>query len=157
MSRSIWSLAWRESRTARRRLLLYMSSISFGVAALVSIDSFSKNVTGSVQDQSRALMGGDVLVGSREKFTRAADSILASETQRRGIEVARETAFPSMVVYSPFQSTRLVEARAVSPNFPLYGEITTLPATAWRALHDGRNTVVDRGLLVTLGAAIGDS
>ena len=39
-SRSIWSLAWRESRTARRRLLLYMSSISLGVAALVAIDSF---------------------------------------------------------------------------------------------------------------------
>src|SRR5437764_1285356 len=29
------ALAWRESRTARRRLLLYMSSISFGVAAIV--------------------------------------------------------------------------------------------------------------------------
>ena len=26
-------LAWRESRTARRRLLLYMSSISLGVAS----------------------------------------------------------------------------------------------------------------------------
>jgi putative ABC transport system permease protein len=32
------SLAWKESRTARRRLLLYMSAISLGVAALVAID-----------------------------------------------------------------------------------------------------------------------
>ncbi|HJP84891.1 MAG TPA: hypothetical protein VJ852_02825, partial [Gemmatimonadaceae bacterium] len=63
-SRSIWSLAWRESRTARRRLLLYMSSISLGVAALVAIDSFADNITQSVKDQSRALMGGDVSFNS---------------------------------------------------------------------------------------------
>ena len=43
-------LAWRESRTARRRLLLYMSSISFGVAALVAIDSFSEIVTRSAAE-----------------------------------------------------------------------------------------------------------
>jgi putative ABC transport system permease protein len=34
----LFRLAWRESRTARRRLALYMSSISLGVAALVAID-----------------------------------------------------------------------------------------------------------------------
>ncbi len=41
-TRQLFGLAWRESRTARRRLLLYMSSISLGVAALVAIDSFSE-------------------------------------------------------------------------------------------------------------------
>ena len=156
-ARSLLPLAWRESRTARRRLLLYMSSISFGVAALVAIDSFSKNVTASVHDQSRALMGGDLSMTSREKFSRAADSILESDTRRQNIEIARQTTFPSMVVYSPFLSTRLVEVRAVTPNYPLYGSITTLPASAWSDLHSGHNAVVDRGLLVTLRANVGDS
>src|SRR6185437_4794475 len=58
--RPLVSLAWRESRTARRKLLLYMSSISLGVAALVAIDSFSANIIQSVKEQSRALMGGDL-------------------------------------------------------------------------------------------------
>ena len=43
------SLTWRESRSARRRLLLYMSAISLGVAALVAIDSFADNVNRSVR------------------------------------------------------------------------------------------------------------
>src|SRR4051812_7349254 len=149
-------LAWRESRTARRRLLLYMSSISFGVAALVAIDSFSKNVTASVREQSRALMGGDLSITSREKFSSAADSILNAESARRHLEIARQTNFPSMVVYSPLVSTRLVDVRAVTPNYPLYGTITTSPAAAWRQLDSGRTVVVDRGLLVTLGANVGD-
>ena len=34
-TQALLRLAWRESRTARRRLALYMSSIAFGVAALV--------------------------------------------------------------------------------------------------------------------------
>src|SRR3954463_16095651 len=95
--RALVALAWRESRTARRRLFLYMSSISFGVAALVAIDSFSRNVTASVHDQSRALMGGDVSVVSREKFPRVVDSTLTAETARDKIVTARQTNFPSMV------------------------------------------------------------
>src|ERR1700748_1684185 len=75
---SRWSrllgLAWRESRTARRRLLLYMSSISFGVAALVAIDSFSANVTASVHEQSRALLGGDIYVSANAAFPAMVES-----------------------------------------------------------------------------------
>jgi putative ABC transport system permease protein len=149
-------LAWRESRTARRRLLLYMSSISFGVAALVAIDSFSDNVTASVEDQSRALMGGDLSVTSRQPFAASVDTALAA-AQRGGSAVARSTNFPSMIVYAPLLSTRLVEVRAVTPGFPLYGAIVSAPAAAWGELHDGRHVIVDRGLLATLQAAIGDS
>ena len=96
LSRALLSLAWRESRTARRRLLLYMSSISLGVAALVAIDSFASNVTGSVREQSRALLGGDVSFGARQgPFTPKADSILDS-LRSTGIRLARQTTFASM-------------------------------------------------------------
>jgi putative ABC transport system permease protein len=150
------ALAWRESRTARRRLLLYMSSISFGVAALVAIDSFSKNVIASVHDQSRALMGGDLSITSSKTFPQSVDSTLAAQAARDHIEVARQVNFPSMVLYTPVM-TRLVEVRAVSPTYPLYGSIVTAPALAWRSLHDGRNAVVDRGLLAAFNASVGDS
>src|SRR5450759_5344361 len=125
-----------------------MSSISFGVAALVAIDSFSKNVTASVHDQSRALMGGDLSITSRATFPRVVDSTLAAQTAKDHIEVARQTNFPSMVVYSPLK-TRLVEVRAVSLSYPLYGSIVTAPASAWGRLHEGRNAVVDKGLLAS--------
>ncbi|HET9426146.1 MAG TPA: FtsX-like permease family protein [Gemmatimonadaceae bacterium] len=153
----LFRLAWRESRTARRRLLLYMSSISFGVAALVAIDSFSENVTGSVHDQSRALMGGDIAVTSRQPLPKSVDSTLAELTRRDGIAVARQTNFPSMIVNQRALTTRLVDIRAITPGYPLYGAIVSAPASAWDELHRGRNVIVDRGLLITLQAAVGDS
>ena len=67
-TQALLRLAWRESRTARRRLALYMSSIAFGVAALVAIDSFAGNVTRSIREQSRTLLGGDMALQARAAF-----------------------------------------------------------------------------------------
>jgi putative ABC transport system permease protein len=154
-SRSIWSLAWRESRTARRRLLLYMSSISLGVAALVAIDSFSSNIIQSVKEQSRAMMGGDLTFNSSKPLTPKVDSLIDS-LSRRGISFARVTTFPSMAVVPRTSGTRFAQVRGVTENYPFYGTIVTEPAGKWRELHGGANAIVDPSLLTTLNARVGD-
>ena len=157
LSRALLSLAWRESRTARRRLLLYMSSISLGVAALVAIDSFASNVTDSVREQSRALLGGDVAFGARQgDFTPRADSLLDS-LRGTGIRFARQTTFASMGLVERSGGTRLVQVRAVTPEYPFYGTVTTSPPGRWRQLQQGRNALVDQSLLITLEARVGDT
>ena len=62
-------LAWRESRASRRRLVLFASAISVGVAALVAIASFTTNLETSVRQQARELLGGDLVLGSNRPFT----------------------------------------------------------------------------------------
>ena len=157
ISRALLSLAWRESRTARRRLLLYMSSISLGVAALVAIDSFASNVTGSVREQSRALLGGDVSFGARQgPFTPRADSLLDS-LQATGVRLARQTTFASMGLVERSGGTRLVQVRAVTPEYPFYGTVTTTPPGQWAQLHRGPHALVDQSLLISLDARIGDT
>ena len=154
--RSVWSLAWRESRTARRRLLLYMSSISLGVAALVAIDSFSANIIQSVKDQSRALMGGDLSFDSSKPFPAAADSLFDS-LSHRGIALARVTTFPSMAVVPRTAGTRFAQVRGVTDNYPFYGNIVTEPDGRWRLLHEGSYAIVDPSLLTSLNARVGDT
>jgi len=156
MTRSIWSLAWRESRTARRRLLLYMSSISLGVAALVAIDSFSENIIQSVKEQSRALMGGDLSFDSSKPFSPAVDSLFDS-LSRHGIPFARVTTFPSMAVVPRTAGTRFAQVRGVTDNYPFYGNIVTEPAGRWPLLKEGANAIVDPALLTSLNAQVGDT
>ncbi|HMG01315.1 MAG TPA: ABC transporter permease, partial [Gemmatimonadaceae bacterium] len=156
MSRSIWSLAWRESRTARRRLLLYMSSISLGVAALVAIDSFSANIVQSVKDQSRSLMGGDVSFNSSKPFPPAVDSLFDS-LSHHGFSFARLTTFPSMAVVPRNSGTRFAQVRGVTDNYPFYGGVTTEPAGRWALLTQGPNAIVDPSILTSLNARIGDT
>jgi putative ABC transport system permease protein len=140
----------------RKRLALFMSAISIGVAALVAIDSYAANVTAAVHEQSRALLGGDLTVRSRTAFTPAVDTVLDS-LRREGSQVARITSFASMAVVRGRPGTRLVQVRAVEPGFPFYGTIDTRPANQWATLHRGANVLVDPSLLVALDAQVGDS
>jgi putative ABC transport system permease protein len=153
---SMFGLAWREGRFARRRLLLYMSSISLGVAALVAIDSFGRNVTESVREQSRELLGGDVSLTSRAKFPPAIDSLVDS-LRASGHGIARITSFPSMASAPRTKLTRLVQIRAVDPSWPLYGSVETSPANQGASIHRRHAALVDRSVLVALGAHVGDT
>ena len=153
---ALFDLAWRESRTARSRLLLYMSSISLGVAALVAIDSFSDNVIRSVHEQSRALLGGDVMAHRNAPATRAVDS-LRDSLATRGMPSTTSTNFMSMALIPRTGGTRLVQVHAIAPGYPFYGNIVTAPTPAWSELQSGRNIAVDPSLLVSLNARVGDT
>ena len=155
-ARMLASVAWRESRTARRRLLLYMSSISLGVAALVAIDSFSENTIRSVHEQSRALLGGDVMATRNAPAPPAVDSLLDS-LRTHGVPYTTSTNFMSMALVPRSGGTRLVQVHAVAEGYPFYGRIVTEPANAYQELESGYNVVVDPALIVTLDAHIGDT
>ncbi|MGH7676982.1 MAG: ABC transporter permease [Gemmatimonadaceae bacterium] len=154
--RRLMGIAWRESRTARRRLLLYMSSISLGVAALVAIDSFTTNVSQSVQEQSLALMGGDAVLRARAPYSATTRSLFDS-LERSGTGLAPVTTFASMGLVPSSGLTRLVQVRAVGEQYPFYGQITTAPAARWPLLKTGRYAIVDPALLVSLDTRVGDT
>ena len=154
-TQALLRLAWRESRSARRRLALYMSSIAFGVAALVAIDSFAGNVTRSIREQSRTLLGGDLALSARAQFPAVVDS-LADSLRTAGVSSSRVTTFASMALAEPSGGTRLVQVRAVSPGYPFYGAIETVPNNGWSRVHNDSVVFVDASLLIALDAKVGD-
>ena len=152
----ILALAWRESRTARRRLLLYMSSISLGVGSLVAIDSFASNTQRSVREQARSLLGGDIALSSRTAYTKPVLVALDS-LRHEGVGVTDVTSFASMALVQRTGLTRLAQIQAVTPGYPFYGEILTSPAGEWAHLQEGRLALVDPSLLIALNAHVGDT
>jgi putative ABC transport system permease protein len=153
---TLLKLAWRESRFARRRLFLFLSSISLGIAALVAVQGFASNTAQGVRGESLALLGADFVLSAREPFGPVAEQLLDS-LGREGVPVSRVTSFNSMALHTASGSTRLVQVRAPEPGFPFYGQIRTTPDDAWSDLQRGRHILVDQALLVSLGAAVGDS
>ncbi|HEX2205233.1 MAG TPA: FtsX-like permease family protein [Longimicrobium sp.] len=154
--RPLLGLAWRESRFARRRLLLFLSSISLGVAALVATQSFAANMAAGVRDQSRALLGADVAFSSNRAFGKGTETLL-HVLRQRGTPVARVTSFGSMALLERTGGARLAQVRAVEGGYPFYGAIETEPAGEWGALARGREAVADAALLAALDARVGDS
>lgn len=148
-------MAWRDSRRARGRLLLFSFSVVLGIAALVAIGSFTANLRQAIEDQAKTLLGADLSVGSR--------SPLSPEVQKAldalGGEEAREVAFASMAVFPTSQNqTRLVSARAVSGAYPFYGDVVTLPVGVERAPREpGSDAVlVEESLFTLYGLKVGD-
>lgn len=153
--RPLAALAWRESRFARRRLLLFLSSITLGVAALVATQSFAASMAAGVRDQSKAFTGADISLSSNQAFGAHTTALLDS-LRRSRVPVARVTSFVSMALAERTGAARLAQVRAVEPGFPFYGEIETLPAGRYAQLQSGRNALVDPALLAALDARVGD-
>ncbi|HEX6038798.1 ABC transporter permease [Longimicrobium sp.] len=153
--RPLLALSWRESRFARRRLLLFLSSITLGVAALVATQSFAANMAQGVRDQARGFLGADLSITSNRPFSPKTTALLDSLRGAR-VPVARVTAFASMALAERTGGARLAQVRATEPGYPFYGDIVTAPADAWGRLHAGRHALVDPALLTALDARVGD-
>ncbi len=149
----ILKMAWRDSRTARRRLVLFSLSIVLGVAALVAIGSFSANLQRAINDQSKGLLGADLAVTSRSTIEPATQAFLDG----LGGEQAREVTFSSMVVFpSANNQTRLVTIRGLESGYPFYGDVKTIPADGFARLAQGDAVVVEETLMRQFGLKPGD-
>lgn len=153
----VFQMAWRETRSSRRRLLLFASAIAIGVAALVAISSFTANLETAIRREARSLLGADLQLTSSRPFTAPILGLLDS-TGNAGIGVTRRTLFSSVAYVPRIENvSRLAEVRSVSPGFPFYGEAVTTPANAWQQLDTAQVAIIDTSLLVGLGARIGDT
>ena len=146
-------MAWRDSRSSRRRLLLFSFSISLGVAALISIGLFRASLGRAIDDQARALLGADLVIESPRPFTPAQEQILNS----LGDTQAREVRFSTMAVFPKSGgATRLVTLRALGGGFPFYGRMETLPPDAAQSFRHGGAAVAEESLLLQFHAHVGD-
>lgn len=155
--RMLAGLAWREGRTARRQLLLYMSSISLGVGALVAIDSIADNVRAAVRSQARSVMGGDVTFSANARFPDSLRAVLDSVGRLPGVAVGSAVTFTSMAYVPRTRETRFSQVRAVGPAYPPFGEVATEPPGRWKALQDAQTALVSPATLIALDAHVGDT
>ncbi len=145
-------MAWRDSRSSRRRLLLFSISISLGVAALIAIGLFRASLAQAIDDQARSLLGADLVVESSRPFTPEQEQMLRSlgETQ------AREVRFRTMALFPKSGGTRLVHVRALGGNFPFYGKMETAPPSAAQTFRNGGEAVPEESLLFQFRAHPGE-
>ncbi len=145
-------MAWRDSRSSRRRLLLFSISISLGVAALIAIGLFRASLSQAIDDQARSLLGADLVVESSRPFTAEQEQMLRSlgETQ------AREVRFRTMALFPKSGGTRLISVRALGGNFPFYGQMETAPPSAAQTFRNGGEAVPEESLLFQFAARAGE-
>jgi putative ABC transport system permease protein len=151
--RWILKMAWRDSRKNRSRLLLFISSIVLGIAALVAVYSFRDNLEKDIEKQAKSLAGADLILDSRKP----ADKDIQLLLDTLGDERSEERSFASMVYFVKNQGSRLVQIKSLAGNYPYYGEIETTPAAAGKSFQIGKKALVDQTLMLQYDAKVGDS
>ena len=148
-------MAWRDSRRSRQRLLLFISAIVLGIAALVAINSFGDNLARSIDEQAQELLGADLTVSGAQPPSQKVKNIL----QSLGDERSTETAFASMVLFPRTGGVRLAQVKALKGGFPYYGiwDVQPTSAIATFRQNSAQVALVDDALLTQFGANVGDS
>ncbi len=152
-----WSVivktAIRDSRKDRSKLLLFMSSIILGVAALVAINSFNDNLVRDINTQSKSLLGADMSVGGNKPIP---ESLLLSLDSLEA-EQSSEVELFSMSYLPSKDQSQFVRLKGLTGGFPYYGKLVTEPKEAASTYKTGKYALVDDGMMLQYNLEVGDS
>ncbi len=146
-------MAWRDSRRNRSRLLLFVSSIIVGIAAMVAIYSLGDNMRDEIDRQAATLLGADLEISSNKQMSPAIRKMADSLGDRR----SEQQSFTSMIYFDKSEGTRLIQVRALGGEFPYYGALETVPASAGVSFRNSQSALVDQTMMLQFDAKPGDT
>jgi putative ABC transport system permease protein len=155
MSRAALRLAFRQARGGRRHLAALFACVALGVGALVAVGTLGAGLEATLAREAKALLGGDVELRAARPLPADAEAALAG-LARAGGRVVRVSELVAMARAPAGGASLLVELKAPSAGYPLYGAITTAPAAPLAMLLEGDGVVVQRDVLERLRVAVGD-
>jgi len=146
-------MAWRDGKASWKKLMLFMAAIVLGIAALVSIQSFSDNLKQNIASQSKSLMGSDYKIDTDKQ---PSERLVAIMDSLGGFD-AREINFSSMAAFPNKEGSKLVQVRGIEGDFPFYGAMETEPVEAATTYLEQETALVDATLMLQFGLKTGDS
>ena len=151
------AMAWRETRGAGRHFIYFVACVTVGVAAIVAVGSFARNLEATVGRSARSLMGGDVEIrASRPLSSDAAHAVADLARGGAAVTRVRELAAMAQAGTGADARTQLVELKAVEPGYPFYGRLVANPDRPLHELIGGGRALAQGSLLSRLGLQVGD-
>ncbi len=166
MGAASWSMAWRIARRELRGGIagfrIFILCLMIGVAAIAAVRSVSNAVLDGLENDGRAILGGDVVLRTiYQPVTPEQQAFLETlGTLSIGIDIRAMARIPGATGLGA-QSATLVELKSVDGQYPLYGavELTNgadFSASVGRQSDNNWGAVVEEGVLIRLGLDVGD-
>ena len=132
--------------------LLFLLTLMLSLATYLSLDSIQQSVNTYINDNQRALVGGDLILSSNQDWP---SEVLEQVKTVADTQVVYDYQFNAMLVTD--EQTLLARVKAVSPAYPLYGEIELASGKPlWQQLS-ADSVVVAPEVLKSLNVKVGDS
>jgi putative ABC transport system permease protein len=157
--RFVIRMAMREVRASWRRLVFFFICIAVGVGSIVALRSVIQSVRVALAGEARTMLGADVLVTSNRPLSQLVLDRLDAEQRAGRVAVRSESVeIPTMVrpADPSNPAARIVELRAVGPEFPLYGSLTLRDGAYSHGQLTNHGALVRPELLAQFGLNPGD-
>jgi len=157
--RFVIRMAMREVRASWRRLVFFFICIAVGVGSIVALRSVIQSVRVALAGEARTMLGADVLVTSNRPLSQVVLDRLDAEQRAGRVGVRSESVeIPTMVrpADPSNPAARMVELRAVGPEFPLYGSLTLRDGAYSHGQLTNHGALVRPELLAQFGLNPGD-
>lgn len=131
--------------------VLFLLTLTLSLATYLTLDSIQQSVDHYITDNQRALVGGDLILNSKQDWP---SEVMAQVNTLPASQVVYDHQFSAMVVSA--EQTLLTQLKAVSPAYPLYGDVELASGQPlWQQLT-ADSIIVAPEVLNGLGATIGD-
>ena len=131
--------------------LLFLLTLTLSLATYLTLDSVQQSVATYINDNQRALVGGDLILNSKQEWP---SEVLTQVETVADTQIVYDYQFSAMVVTD--EQTLLASVKAVSPAYPLYGEAELASGQPlWEQLSADK-VVVAPEVLNSLNASVGD-
>ena len=131
--------------------VLFLITLTLSLATYLTLDSVQQSVDRYINDNQRALVGGDLILNSKQDWP---SEVLAQVETIPDTQTVYDYQFSAMLVTD--EQTLLASVKAVSPSYPLYG---TAELASGEPLWDqltSDSVIVAPEVLSGLKANIGD-
>ena len=131
--------------------VLFLLTLTLSLATYLTLDSVQQSVDSYINDNQRALVGGDLILNSKQDWP---SEVLSQVETLPDTQTVYDYQFSAMLVNN--EQTLLASVKAVSPSYPLYG---TAELASGQPLWDqltSDSVIVAPEVLSSLKASIGD-
>ena len=131
--------------------VLFLLTLTLSLATYLTLDSIQQSVNTYINDNQRALVGGDLILNSQQDWP---SEVLTQVATVADAQKVYDYQFSAMIVTA--EQTLLARVKAVSPAYPLYGDVELASGQPlWQQLKPD-NVIVAPEVLKSLNASVGD-
>lgn len=149
------SFILRELLQNKQQPLLFILCLILSVSSFIALEGFNENVTNFVNQDSKALVGGDLIVESRRKYSEPLQNKINNLSNN--YTTINSYEFTTIVYSNKSELSLLSQMRVIDSAYPLYGEVVLKSRDKFNETFDEGKIFVEENLLDRLEVEVGES
>lgn len=147
---------WEELRYGGKQALTFIICVALSIATLTALNSFRRDVHGSLIDEARALQGGDIVIHAHQPLSEKLRATVDALERDNRLYQQRTVEFYTVALSETKGDSLFSSIKAVGPGYPFFGTITLDSGRPLGEALEPGTVVVAREVLDRLGLMMGN-